>query len=207
MYRLTLDEATRVLTAARGTRERRAIFSASAPAFATRSFEAFKGGPSSARTGSGSRTTSPRAGASGGVPVIADLESVVDEIRQNVAADEYVLPSQRWRDPGFCTSWIDFSKRPCSAQALYGLVGRVGERAGISARVYPHLLRRSHRPPRRHQDRAVPARSRRRRNDGNVRRQTNARRARARRRRLHVRRARTRVLPLRDTSREAAYSP
>jgi integrase/recombinase XerC len=58
-----------------------------------------------------------------------------------VAADEHVLPAQRWRDPGSCTSWIDLRKRPCSPQALYRLVARVGERAGISARVHPHLLR------------------------------------------------------------------
>ena len=75
------------------------------------------------------------------VPIIADLETVIDEIHMHVATDEYVLPAQRWRDPGSCTSRIDLEKRPCSPQALYRLVGRVGERAGIAARVHSHLLR------------------------------------------------------------------
>jgi integrase len=33
------------------------------------------------------------------MPVTAELAEVVEEIRANVAVDEYVLPAQRFRDP------------------------------------------------------------------------------------------------------------
>lgn len=75
------------------------------------------------------------------IPVSDELAPVVDRIRWEVGADDYVLPAQRWRNPPSNTSKIDVRKRPSSSQALGQLVRRVAKRAGISGRVYPHLLR------------------------------------------------------------------
>ncbi len=78
------------------------------------------------------------------VPVIADLQATVQDIRHNVGPDEFVLPAQRWRDPGVNSKRTSLTERPMSAQGLYYLVGRVGERAGIHAHIHPHLLRHAY---------------------------------------------------------------
>jgi integrase/recombinase XerD len=75
------------------------------------------------------------------VPVLPELASVVAEIRSDVASDEYVLPAQRFRDPGVNRDRRDYRRRRSSEQALWRLVGRVGERAGIPWRVKPHTMR------------------------------------------------------------------
>ena len=75
------------------------------------------------------------------VPVSEELAPVVDEIRKELAADDYVLPAQRWRDPGVNREKVDKRKYPSSPKALWELVKRVGERAGISASLHPHLMR------------------------------------------------------------------
>jgi hypothetical protein len=72
------------------------------------------------------------------VPATLELVPILEEIRANVAPDEYVLPAQRWRDPGNNSEKRDYRKRPSSAQALYYLVRRVGQRAGIAAPSHPH---------------------------------------------------------------------
>jgi integrase len=75
------------------------------------------------------------------IPVSDELAPVVDRIRWEIGPDEYVLPAQRWRNPPVNSSKIDRRKRPSSSQALGQLVRRVAERAGITGRIYPHLLR------------------------------------------------------------------
>jgi site-specific recombinase XerD len=78
------------------------------------------------------------------VPVIADMELVVAEIRADVQVDEYVLPAQRFRNPPFNTNRRDLRHRPSSSQALGQLVIRVAKRAGIAARVRPHDMRHAY---------------------------------------------------------------
>lgn len=75
------------------------------------------------------------------VPVIAELQPIVDEIRATVAADHYVIPSRQIVDPPRNTRWRIDHERPTSAKGLWQLVGRVAERAEIAAHVHPHLLR------------------------------------------------------------------
>jgi integrase len=74
-------------------------------------------------------------------PVLPELIPVVAEIRSDVAHDEYVLPAQRFRDPGINRSRQDYRRRRSSAQAVWRLVARVGERAGVPWRVTPHTMR------------------------------------------------------------------
>ncbi len=75
------------------------------------------------------------------VPVLPELEPIVAEIREHLEDDDYVLPAQRWRDPGSNLTKADRAKHPSSAQALNHLVKRVAARAGISGNVHPHTLR------------------------------------------------------------------
>ncbi len=48
------------------------------------------------------------------VPVTEELRPVVDEIRERLEADDYVLPAQRWRDPGVNREKVDKRKHPSS---------------------------------------------------------------------------------------------
>jgi integrase len=75
------------------------------------------------------------------VPVTPDLEPVVAEILRDVAPDEYVLPAQRWRDPGLNKRRGDLRKHPSSSQALRSLVMELAKRAGIEGHVHPHVMR------------------------------------------------------------------
>lgn len=77
------------------------------------------------------------------IPVIADLAPILTQL-EHLADDEYVLPAQRWRDPGTNRQHMSLTRRPMSPQAVYYLVRRVGTRAGIAAGVHPHLLRHAY---------------------------------------------------------------
>jgi integrase/recombinase XerC len=142
--RLTRPEIVQLLGAVRGDRERRAIYlgvflglrSAELRALQGRHFERpgiVEVPPSAAKGGRGRP-----------VPVPPQLEPLVAEIRARVAIDDYVLPSQRFRDPGINRQIADRRKYPMSAKALWELVRRVGKRAGISFPVHPHLMRHAY---------------------------------------------------------------
>ena len=78
------------------------------------------------------------------VPATLELVPILEEIRSNVAADEYVLPAQRWRNTGSNSEKRDYRKRPSSSQALRTLVATVATRAGIAAHIHPHLMRHAY---------------------------------------------------------------
>lgn len=78
------------------------------------------------------------------VPVLGDLEPIVQEIAWALADDEYMLPAQRFRDAPYNRRRMDLRKRPSSSQALRTLVMDVARRAGIAAHVHPHLLRHAY---------------------------------------------------------------
>jgi integrase len=78
------------------------------------------------------------------VPVIPDLAPVVEEIRSDVARDEYVLPAERWRNPPFNTDRAEMRRMPSSSQALRALVRRVADRAGVTTPISPHGMRHAY---------------------------------------------------------------
>jgi site-specific recombinase XerD len=141
VYRLTREEVARMLTAATSIRERRVIFLGICAGLRNQELRGLQGRhferPGwiwvSADIAKGARER--------WIPVIYELEPVVNEIRRNVLVDEYVVPAQRKRIPGPESHWVDRPFLRSSPQALYRLVLRVGERAGISAPVHPHLMR------------------------------------------------------------------
>jgi integrase len=143
-YRLTADEALAVLNAAQGQRERRAIFLGLCAGLRNAELRGLQGRhftrPGlvwvSADIAKGARER--------WVPVLADLVPIADEIHDTVAAAEYVLPAQRFRDPPFNTQRQDLRLRPSSSQALRQLVIRVVKRAGIAEHVTPHDLRHAY---------------------------------------------------------------
>ena len=73
------------------------------------------------------------------LPVLEELRPVVDEIRANARPQAFVIPAQR-RDPQ-AGEWYDLPDQRCSSQAMWRLVRRVADRAGVEAT--PHALRRA----------------------------------------------------------------
>lgn len=80
-----------------------------------------------------------KGGRSRWLPVLPEAVSVVDEIRLSVAPNEFVVPAQR-RDPNR-EVWFDLPDEGCSGQAVWRLVKRVADRAGVEGN--PHALRRA----------------------------------------------------------------
>jgi integrase/recombinase XerD len=73
------------------------------------------------------------------LPVLDEVRPVVDEIRANTGSRAFVIPAQR-RNPR-AGEWYDLPDQQCSSQAVWRLVNRVAERAGVEAT--PHTLRRA----------------------------------------------------------------
>lgn len=130
LYRLTHEEAGRVLAAARSVRERRAVYLAMGAGLRVAELCGLQGKhfqrPGwiwvAAEIAKGQRER--------WIPVLPDLVPIVEEIRADVASDSYVF---RHRE------------RPISlascCNALRKTINAVGERAGIHARVGPQTLR------------------------------------------------------------------
>jgi len=144
VYRLTRDEAQAMLAAAEGTLEWRAIRLGLLAGLRSAELRGLQGRHFQ-RTGFVWVSADiAKGGRQRFVPVLPELQAVTDDIRQTVATDEYVLPAQRWRDPGKNTERQSLTLRPMSPQGLYYLVIRVAKRAGIAAHVHPHLLRHAY---------------------------------------------------------------
>lgn len=77
------------------------------------------------------------------VPILPELRRVLNEMAE-LESDDYVLCKQRWRDVGRNTKRMDYRKAPASPQAIYRLVKRVAERAGLSEEIGPHTLRHAY---------------------------------------------------------------
>src|SRR4051812_13103357 len=86
------------------------------------------------------------------VPVLPELEAIIAEILASIEATawdpttrawigEYVIPAERWRDPGRNTERMDLKLKPASRQVLRTVVMALGRRAGIHAHLTPHSMR------------------------------------------------------------------
>ena len=144
VYRLTEDEAARMLQAARGTRERRAIYLLMCAGLRNQEVRGLQGRHFQRPGVVWISADIAKGGRERWIPVTEDLDPIVEDIRRQVAADEYVLPAQRVRDVGINRERFDRKKERSSSQALRSLVRRVGRNAGISTPIHPHLLRHAY---------------------------------------------------------------
>ena len=140
-YRMTEREAIALLRAARGVRERRAIYLLVCAGLRNAELRGLQGSHFERAGFVQVSSDIAKGGRERWVPVIGELAPVVAEIRGNVARDEYVLPAQRFRNPPFNTERVDYARFPSSSQALRQLVMRVAARAGITEHIHPHDLR------------------------------------------------------------------
>jgi site-specific recombinase XerD len=144
VYRLTRSEAAAMLLATQTRRERWAIYLGICAGLRNAELRGLQGRHFLRPGFVWVSADIAKGGRERWVPILADLVPVVAEIRTAVAAEEYVLPAQRFRDPPFNRRREDLGLRPSSSQALRTLVMGIGRRAGIKAHIHPHLMRHAY---------------------------------------------------------------
>ena len=143
-YRLTEAEVISILNVASGVRETRAIFLGICAGLRNAELRGLQGRHFERLGWIWVCADIAKGRSERWIPVPLDLGLVVADIRATVAVDEYVLPAQRWRDPGRNQTRGDLSHRPSSSQALRLLVMDVAKRAGITAHITPHDMRHAY---------------------------------------------------------------
>jgi site-specific recombinase XerD len=144
VYRLTRDEVVRLIDACITIRERRVIVLGVCVGPRNQELHGFRGehfqregfvwiSPDIAK---GKRER--------WVPVIDEAVATIENIRETVGVDQYVIPARRPSNPPWNTAWREYPAKPCSAQAVWRTVQEVAKRAGISAHIHPHLLRHAY---------------------------------------------------------------
>ena len=71
------------------------------------------------------------------IPVMADLEPIVEEIRQTVDSEHFVLPATRWVESDRGLVPVENGARPCDRKTIWRTVKRIGRRAAIGTDVHP----------------------------------------------------------------------
>lgn len=139
-YRLTKAEVIAFLDAAQGVRERRAVFVGVCAGARSQELRGLQGRHFKRKGWIWFSPDIAKGARERWVPVLPDLAAIAASLAA-LPDDVYVLPAQRWRDPGHNRVRRDLVLEPSSAQALYQLVKRVGRRAGIRAEISPHTMR------------------------------------------------------------------
>jgi site-specific recombinase XerD len=141
VHRLTLQETRRFLAAARGSSERRIAYLGVCAGLRRNEMRLLRGRhfaregwiwiPAELAKGERERW----------VPVIGDLEPVVQDIRETAGPEDYVLAATVWVAGDRGPRPVPAPERPCDAKTIWRAVRRIGRRAGIATDVHPHLLR------------------------------------------------------------------
>lgn len=144
VYRLTRGEVVALMEAARTPREQRVIFIGVLAGLRNRELRGLQ------------RVHFERAGmiwvspdiAKGGrerfVPVLAELEPIVEDILRTLGSADYVIGAQRSVGGRHQVLMREVPCKPSSPQSILRLVDVVARRAGIGAHIYPHLLRHAY---------------------------------------------------------------
>lgn len=144
VYRLTRAEVVAMLDACETTRERRAIHLGICAGLRNAELRGVRGAHFERPGWVHVSADIAKGGRERWVPVIAEAEAVVAEIREHTGFAEYVLPGQWWANPPLNSRRRDYPTRPSSSQSLRLLVMEVARRAGIRAHIHPHLLRHAY---------------------------------------------------------------
>lgn len=144
IYRLNADEVSRIMDAADTMLERRAVYLGVCAGLRAAELRGLQGRhftrPGfiwvSADIAKGSRER--------WVPIIPDLEPIIDDIRESVGQAEYALCGQVNHNPPFNNRWDLVPTRPMGGTTLYRMIRDVAKRAGIEEHIHPHLLRHAY---------------------------------------------------------------
>jgi integrase/recombinase XerC len=141
VHRLTLEETSRLLSAARGRTERRIAYLGVCAGLRRNELRLLQGRHFARQGWVWVSPEIAKGGRERWVPVIADLAPVVAEIGETTAMHHYVVPATRWVDGGRGLEPKECPERACHAKSIWRRVRRIGRRAGIAAPVHPHMLR------------------------------------------------------------------
>jgi site-specific recombinase XerD len=139
--RLTLDEVRAILAAARGRTERRMAFLATCAGLRCSELRLLQGLHFARAGWILVSAEMAKGGRERWIPVMVDLEAIVEEIRGTSHQEDYVLPGTRWVDSGRGLAPVERPERPCDRKTIWRTVKRIGQRAGIGTAVHPHQLR------------------------------------------------------------------
>ena len=141
VYRLTLEETRRFLAAARGQRERRIAFLGVCAGLRRDEIRLLQGRHFAREGWVWVSADIAKGGRERWVPVLADLDELVLQIRRTVEPGHYVIPAQQFADPPRNRRVRDYPERPADGKTIWRTTRRIGRRAGIAAAVNPHMLR------------------------------------------------------------------
>lgn len=139
--RLTLDETRAVLAATIGRRERRIAYLAACAGLRCTELRLLQGQHFAREGWILISADMAKGGRERWIPVMVDLESVVREIRETTAAEDYILPGTQWVHGACGYAPVERPERPCDRKTIWRTVRRIGRRAGIGTPVHPHQLR------------------------------------------------------------------
>jgi site-specific recombinase XerD len=139
--RLTLDEVRAFLAAASGRAERRMAFLATCAGLRCSELRLLRGLHFARAGWILVSAEMAKGGRERWIPVMVDLEPIVDEIRKTTPHDQYVLPGTHWVEAGRGLAPVERPERPCDRKTIWRTVKRIGRRAGIGTEVHPHQLR------------------------------------------------------------------
>ncbi len=141
VYRLTRAEAAAMMAATRTVYERRIVHIGICAGLRNAELRGLRGANLARRGYVWVSADIAKGGRERWVPVLAELELTVAEIRAHVGLDDHVLPRLFTANPGVNTRWNEDPTHPMSGQSVGRIVDRVAQRAGIRAHIHPHLMR------------------------------------------------------------------
>jgi integrase len=137
VYRLTAQEVVALLDACETTRERRIIVLGACAGIRNQEMRGLRGEHFQR---DGYIRISPdiaKGGRERYVPVVAEAVEVVENIKDTVGIDLYVIPARRPSNPPLNTRWREYPDKASSPQAIWRTVEEVARSAGIAAHIYP----------------------------------------------------------------------
>jgi len=144
VYRLTRAEAAAMLAAAHGRLERRAVHLGICAGLRSAEMRGLQGLHLERPGYLWIAPDIAKGGRERWVPIIDELEPIVEEIRATVAPAHFALPGQVNANPPLNTRQREVPSKSMGGPTLWRLVARVAQRAGIGAHIHPHLLRHAY---------------------------------------------------------------
>lgn len=144
VYRLTRDEVVAMMDACETVRERRLVYIGFCAGARNQELRGLRGEHFSRPGWIWFSADIAKGKRERWVPVLPEMEHVVNEIIEHVLTDQYVIPARRPSNPPLNTEWRENQAKPSSPQAIWRTVQDVAVRAKIRAHIHPHLLRHAY---------------------------------------------------------------
>jgi integrase len=132
VHRLTLEETSRFLAAARAGSERRIAYLGVCAGLRRNEMRLLRGRHFAREAWIWIPPGLAKGGRERWVPVIGDLEPVVHDIRETAGPEDHVLPATVWVAGDRGLRPVPAPERPCDAKTIWRAVRRIGRRAGIA---------------------------------------------------------------------------